>query len=85
MKKLFLLLLISSLFTSCLKDDLTFGTDGDSENFVVLSGDLQTQTLTRGVRYLIKGQVFIKDGKTVTIEPGSVIFGDKATKGTLIV
>jgi hypothetical protein len=85
MKKLFLLLLISSLFTSCLKDDLTFGTDGDSENFVILSGDLTTQTLTKGVRYLIKGQVFIKTGVTVTVEPGSVIFGDKATKGTLIV
>lgn len=85
MKKLFLLFLISSLFTSCLKDDLTFGTDGDSQNFVVLSGDLNTQTLTRGVRYLLKGQVFVKDGKTLTVEAGSVIFGDKATKGTLIV
>jgi hypothetical protein len=85
MKKLFLLLLITSLFTSCLKDDLTFGTDGDTNNFVVLSGDLNTQTLSKGVRYLIKGQVFVKDGEVLTVEAGSVIFGDKATKGTLII
>ncbi len=85
MKKIILIVLISSLFSSCLKDDLTFGTDGDSENFVVLSGDLSTQTLSRGVRYLLRGQVFVKDTKVLTIEPGSVIFGDKATKGTLII
>ena len=85
MKKLFLLLLLSSLFTSCLKDDLTFGTDSDTENFVLLSGDLNTQTLTKGVRYLIKGQVFVRDTKVLTIQPGTVIFGDKATKGTLII
>jgi hypothetical protein len=85
MKKLFLLVVISSLFTSCLKDDLTFGTGSESENFVILSGDLNTQTLTRGVRYLIRGQVFVKEGEILTIEPGSVIFGDKASKGTLII
>jgi hypothetical protein len=85
MKKIILLLLLSTLFTSCLKDDLSFGTDGDSENYVVLSGDLNTQTLTKGVRYLIKGQVFVKDTKVLTIQPGTVIFGDKASKGTLIV
>jgi len=85
MKKLILLLLISSLFSSCLKDDLTFGTDGDTENYVILSGDLNTQTLTRGVRYLIKGQTFVQDSKVLTIEPGTVIFGDKASKGTLII
>ncbi len=85
MKKIILLLLLSTLFTSCLKDDLSFGTDGDTENYVVLSGDLNTQTLTKGVRYLIKGQVFVKDTKVLTIQPGTVIFGDKATKGTLII
>ena len=85
MKKLLLLILISGLFSSCLKDDLTFGTDGNSENYVILSGDLNTQTLTKGVRYLLKGQVFVKDTKVLTIEAGSVIFGDKATKGTLII
>jgi len=85
MKKLLLLILISGLFSSCLKDDLTFGTDSNSENYVILSGDLNTQTLTKGVRYLLKGQVFVKDTKVLTIEAGSVIFGDKATKGTLII
>jgi len=85
MKKIILLLLLSTLSTSCLKDDLTFGTDGDSENYVVLSGDLNTQTLTKGVRYLLKGQVFVQNTKVLSIQPGTVIFGDKATKGTLII
>lgn len=85
MKKFILLLLISGLFTSCLKDDLTFGTPSETENYVILSGDLQTQTLTKGIRYLIKGQTFVKDTKVLTIEPGTVIFGDKASKGTLII
>ncbi len=85
MKKLILLFLLSGLFSSCLKDDLSFGTEGETENFVILSGNLETQTLTRGVRYLIKGQVFVQANKVLTIEPGSVIFGDKASKGTLII
>lgn len=52
---------------------------------VELVGDLSTQTLTKDKKYLLKGQVFVRDGKTLTIQPGTVIFGDKATKGTLII
>jgi hypothetical protein len=52
---------------------------------VELTGDLETQTLSKSTKYLIKGQVFVRNGKTLTIEPGTVIFGDKATKGTLII
>ncbi len=52
---------------------------------IELQGDLSTQTLSASLKYLLKGQVFIRDGVTVTIEPGTIIFGDKATKGTLIV
>lgn len=55
------------------------------EGYVELQGDLSTQTLTKDKQYLIKGQVFVRNGQTLTIEPGTVIFGDKATKGTLII
>lgn len=53
--------------------------------FTELMGNIDTQTLVASKKYLIKGQVFVKDGKTLTIEAGTVIFGDKATKGTLII
>jgi hypothetical protein len=36
-------------------------------------------------QYLIKGFIYIEDGATLTIEPGTIIKGDKPTKGTLIV
>ncbi len=50
-----------------------------------LSGNLATRTLTADKKYLIKGQVFVPSGVVVTIEPGTVIYGDKATRGTLVV
>jgi hypothetical protein len=48
-------------------------------------GNLTSQTLDATKRYLLKGQVFIPNGVTVTIPAGTVILGDKATKATLIV
>lgn len=52
---------------------------------IVLSGNLPTQTLDASKKYLIRGQTFIKDGITVTIPAGTVLFGEKSTKGTLVV
>lgn len=52
---------------------------------VELTGDLATRTLTKDKKYLIKGQVFVRAGAVLTIEPGTVIFGDKASKGTLVI
>lgn len=57
----------------------------DQELLVDLEGNLATQTLTADKQYLLKGQVFVRDGQTVTIEPGTVIYGEKRSKGTLIV
>ena len=42
-------------------------------------------TWTADKIYLLKGFVFVSNGATLTIEPGTIIKGDKATKGTLIV
>jgi len=52
---------------------------------IVLSGSLTTQSLDATKKYLIRGQTFVPDGVTITIPAGTVIFGEKATKGTLIV
>jgi hypothetical protein len=52
---------------------------------VELTGTLSTRTLSSTTKYLLKGQVFVNDGQTLTIEAGTIIFGDKATKGTLII
>ncbi|CDF79773.1 conserved hypothetical protein [Formosa agariphila KMM 3901] len=39
----------------------------------------QNTTWTKDKQYLILGQVFVKDGVTLTIEPGTVVFGNKGT------
>ncbi len=59
-------------------------------NFIItvgetLSGTLATRTLDASQQYFIKGQVFIPTGVTLTIPAGTVLKGDKATKGTLVV
>lgn len=56
-----------------------------NDPIIVLSGNLTTQTLDAEKRYLIRGQVFVKDGVTITIPAGTVLFGEKSTKGTLVV
>lgn len=50
-----------------------------------LSGTLATRTLDATKPYLLKGQVFVPNGVTLTIPEGTVIKGDKATKAALIV
>jgi hypothetical protein len=51
----------------------------------ILQGNLTTQTLDATKPYLLKGQVFIPNGVTLTVPAGTVIKGDKATKATLVV
>jgi len=43
-----------------------------------------TETLKKGT-YLMKGWIYITAGSTLTIEPGTVIKGDKDTKAALVV
>lgn len=53
---------------------------------IVVSGDITTNTTwTRSNTYLLSGFVYVANGATLTIEPGTVIKGDKASKGALIV
>jgi len=50
-----------------------------------LSGTLATRTLDATKVYLLSGFVYIPDGVTLTIPAGTVIRGDQASKGTLVV
>lgn len=64
-------------------DNLLFNgnTIGNGDAQFVFKG---TQTLKKGT-YSLKGWVYIADGSTLTIEPGTVIKGDKTTRSTIIV
>jgi hypothetical protein len=56
------------------------------EGTVTLSGNIATDTaLTNNLAYLLSGAVFVQSPATLTIERGTVIQGEAATAGTLIV
>jgi len=69
-------------------------TDGwanfDPENTVygatttTVSADITTNTTWSGIVKL-ENKVYVKNGATLTIAPGTIIRGDKATQGTLII
>lgn len=54
---------------------------GNGEQEFVFTGN---QTLKKGI-YHLKGWVYVRDGAQLTIEPGTIIKGDKETKAALIV
>lgn len=52
----------------------------------VLTGDIRgNRTLTADSIYLIKGFTYVVNGATLTIPAGTIIKGEKSTKGALIV
>ena len=52
----------------------------------ILTGMITSdRLLTSDKYYLLSGAVFVQDGATLTIEPGTTLFGEGATNGTLIV
>src|SRR5512145_1592169 len=51
-----------------------------------ISGDItENATWVADYTYLLSGFVYVVDGVTLTIEPGTIIKGDKITKATLVV
>jgi hypothetical protein len=56
-----------------------------TSNVVELSGKMKTQTLDATKKYLIKGIVTIGDSVIVTVPAGTVLMGQKSSKGTLLV
>ena len=63
------------------------GCGKEGERVVVdLAGDIEEDaTLRCGTIYRLKFRTFVRPGATLTIEPGTVIQGDKDTGGTLVV
>jgi hypothetical protein len=90
-KSLLFLALSAAIFTtSCSKNDAVIDPvvnppAGDA-NSVTVKGDIATNTTwTADKIYTLSGFVYVTDGATLTIEPGTIIKGDKASKGTLII
>jgi len=55
-------------------------------NVVEVSGDISASTnWTKDKIYLLKGFVYVTNGATLTIAPGTIIKGEKASKGTLVI
>ena len=69
---------VIKIYDNILFADNTIG-NGDQE--VIFKGK---QTLKKGT-YLLKGWIYVADGAELTIEPGTVIKGDKETKASLII
>src|SRR5690606_16140492 len=52
----------------------------------ILAGNIEVDTrLVKRDTYLLLGNVFVTNGATLTIEPGTVIIGDFASKGSLTI
>lgn len=95
MKKRFLFLSLAALLFAgaCKETKITDGgndtetpTNPTDKDVVVVSGEITANTTWSANKiYLLKGFVFVSNGATLTIEPGTIIKGDKATKGTLII
>lgn len=53
---------------------------------ITVSGDISTNTTwTKNNTYLLSGFVYVTNGAKLTIEPGTVIKGEKSSKGALII
>jgi hypothetical protein len=80
---------LAFLNNSCRKIEVdgttTTTTPGVTEN-TILSGRISTdKTLKAANVYTLRGIVYITDGATLTIEPGTKIVGEKNTRGALII
>jgi hypothetical protein len=59
---------------------------GIDKPVVVVSGRLTTDTTWTANHYwVLRGAVFVAEGATLTIEPGTTVVGELATTGTLVV
>ena len=60
--------------------------DVGGRQVVIIEGEiLEDRTLSSDYDYLLRDAVFVKDGATLTIQPGVTIYGENATNGTLII
>ncbi|MCF0049204.1 T9SS C-terminal target domain-containing protein [Dyadobacter chenwenxiniae] len=88
--KLFNILMIGLLltgFSACNDDDPDPVVEPPVANEIVkVSGSITANTnWTADKQYLITGFVYVKSGATLTIAPGTIIKGDKDSKGALFI
>lgn len=77
MKKILLLVFFSLFFVTA--------TSWSQAPVEVKDSIVGNVTWTADKTYLIKGFLYVVNGATLTIQPGTLIMGDKASKGTLII
>jgi len=83
MKKLTLLLVIIGLF-SCKKEDVDVPINVPTDK--TITGNITTTTtLTSDKEWTLRGYVYVKEGATLIIQPGTVIKSDIAEKGALCI
>lgn len=87
MKKiLFAICATTLLFASCKQDDKDPDPITPTSDVIELTGDISAdKTLDASKKYLLKGFVYVTKGAKLTIPAGTVVMGDKASKGTLII
>jgi len=90
MKKKFLIIAIVIGFTvsiiSCKKKENNDTVPTPTTSVIEVKDSISTNTTWKAdTKYLLKGFVYIVNGVTLTIEPGTIIKGDKTTMGSLIV
>jgi hypothetical protein len=93
MKKqgLFLALVVALFATACSKKSTTIDPVVPPKDTIVsttvnVSGDIKVNTTWKADKiYVLKGFVYVTDGATLTIEAGTIVKGEKVTKGTLVV
>lgn len=83
-----MLLVALAAVTFACSDDTTTTTVTKPTTNTVVDGATPITVNTRWTadkRYLLQGTVSVKAGATLTIDPGTVILGDKATKACLVI
>ena len=89
LSKLFNILMVGLMLTgfSACKDDPEPEEEGPAATEMVrVSGNITANTTwTADKQYLITGFVYVKEGATLTIQPGTIIKGDKDSKGALFI
>jgi hypothetical protein len=76
---------LSFVINACKKDDPAPSTGGSTTMTEISEAITTNTTWSASKKYLLKGNIYVQAPAELTIEAGTVIFGDKVTKGALIV
>jgi len=76
----------STVFTGCKKDSEETTTPTPTGQEITVQDSITANTTwTANNKYILNGFVYVTNGATLTIEAGTIIKGDKTSKGTLII